>query len=263
MRNIAFLLALCLVHTGETPHKAVPADVSQLVSAERTLDARDAGGLDGPSEVLGVTLAGFNFYREVLIGKGIRVIVISRTKTLGGTLLVFDASGTLASSRETNQEILSMQLVDLDHDGVDEIITEEIGNATPGYFETEFVAYRVWPPPCQDIWRGEAWLSVNYPLEHNRERHTGFVRVPFEGDAGPYNRMRLVHVLHDEVSGKWITNSVTLQRERVTVLPKNGQREKYLRSHGTFEMASEQDQNRASFQCCCNRSRDAKSRGTR
>lgn len=180
-------------------------EATDRVSAERTLESRAAGGPAAPASLFGVSLAGYNFHREILVGSRIRVIAVS--KNLGGALLVFDAEGKLRDTCKTD-EILAIQLVDLDHDGIDEIVTEEVWNRATGPFNTGFVVYRVVPAPCRSVWHGEAFLDMQGPGE--LERRAGYLRPAFSTRAGVYATGRLLYSIHDEVSGKWSTKEITL-----------------------------------------------------
>jgi hypothetical protein len=159
-----------------------------LERARQLLERRTASAV-GP-----VTLNGYNFHREVEIGNGLRVIVISRN--LGGGLLVFDANGANVSAKQT-KEITWVQLFDLDEDGVAEVVTEEIEGRGTGVLEKRFHIYRFAANGIESVWTGESY-SRHAPTPEAIEETTSFIRFDMSG-AG--RSARLTHLVFD-VAGR-------------------------------------------------------------
>ena len=156
----------------------------RLERARQLLEARTA-----PS-VGRIALNGYNFHREVDVGQGVRVIVISRN--LGGGLLVFVANGANVATEETN-EITSLQIFDLDEDGVAEIATEEIEGRGTGILEKRFHIYRIMPKHIETLWVGESY-SRHARTPEKIEETTGFLR--FDG-SGAGRKARITHLVLD------------------------------------------------------------------
>ncbi|NLH10785.1 MAG: hypothetical protein GX464_05480 [Holophagae bacterium] len=198
VRNGLLLIALAGATTQATLGRTQP--ISDLDAVRQLLEARAAGGVQAPSEVVGVSLAGYNFHRLVEPGQGLRVVVISCTQGEGGGLLAFDRGGKLIAKRETG-EIISIQLVDLDHDGVDELITEEVVNCSTGNFNTLFGVYRVSGGTIKQLWTKEAaWDDHVPPSPH--ERRQCFLRAAVTA-RGCVVLPQLVYVVLDPSSCSW------------------------------------------------------------
>jgi len=200
----AFLSVLLLV--GSLTGAGTQKRGSDLDLARRTLALRARGGEDSPSEVLGTSLAGYSFHREIEVGGGLTVVVISRNLT--GNLLVFSTAGKLTAKGDT-QEILSIELADLDQDGIDELLTEEVETRGAGMFASRFAVYKVLRGAISFLWKGEAYSEVDLPPAPREER-IGFLRVGFAPRAGFY-APELVHVVFDSRARVWTTETVVLR----------------------------------------------------
>src|SRR5437879_5971806 len=116
--NISLLLVIltiCSVAKGQDSRR----------TATLTLDrAREILSHPSPREMLGtIDVQNLNYSREVEIGGGFRVIVLS--KNMGGALILFSPQQLAEDSMATN-EITWLQLFDLNDDGISELVTEEI-----------------------------------------------------------------------------------------------------------------------------------------
>ena len=160
--------------------------------------SRARRGLDSPTRLFDVDLAGYSFHREFSIGNGVRVIAIS--KNLAGGILVFDRQGSKFDAQHTG-EIISIQILDMDGDGRDEMITEEVGNRSTSNFSTSFAVYSVPDRKLLVLWRAKGFEEDVAPPSR-RVGHTAFVRVGFSEGAGVY-APRLLYAMRDEVTGSW------------------------------------------------------------
>lgn len=197
------LLATAAIDAAPQPR---PSD---LEAARSILDSRARGGNDAPVNLFGFSLAGYGSHREVTVGAGITVIAVSRN--LGGELLAFSASGRLFGTVHT-QEILSIQLADLDQDGVDELLTEEVETRGTGIFATTFDAYRVGGPSIRRLWSGRAYEEMDLPPAPREERE-GFLRIGIAERAGAY-APELIHAVFDANSRVWSMETLVLRGDR-------------------------------------------------
>lgn len=173
------------VNVSARTQSTAPADAPlTLERARQLLETRTAPAVGS------IALNGYSFHREIGIGKGVRVIVISRN--LGGGLLVFDANGANVSTKQTN-EITWIQLFDLDEDGVAEIVTEEIESRGTGVLEKRFHVYRFATGRIESVWVGESY-SRHAPTPEAIEETMGFIRFD---PSGAGRNARLTHVVLD------------------------------------------------------------------
>ena len=193
MKGAALLLTLsaalgCDGFVGEATMKTPALARPKVTALERARDVLARRRSDG---VIGnIPLAGFNFDREMEIGDGLHVIVISCN--LEGGLAVFRRDGTALATQRT-KEITAVQLVDLDEDGVSEVVTEEIDGRGTGVLEKTFRVYRIDGSGVQELWSGESYVR-HAPDEQHVEETVGFIRFDASG-AG--KNARLTHVLID------------------------------------------------------------------
>lgn len=135
-----------------------------LRAARDILDnARRLGGSVGT-----IALNGFNEYREVELGKGLRALVISCQG--GGGIALFDPDGLAAVTLRTD-EIQSIMLYDLDRDGISDLITEQLTQYGTGLIGKEYRIYRVRSRELLLSWSGESFLR-SIPLRARTGQET-------------------------------------------------------------------------------------------
>lgn len=188
-RGGVLILALA-VYGCDHARKSAPtprsARATQLDEARAKLDRGDAEGAIG-----NITLAGYSFSREVGVGAGKRVIVISCN--LAGGIALYDRNGSLVSTTRT-QEITSLQVVDVDEDGVADLLTEEIDGRGTGVLLKSFRLYRVETDAVRQVWQGESYNRRENERGRVREL-IGFLR--FDPSGGGRNA-RLTHLMIGE-----------------------------------------------------------------
>jgi hypothetical protein len=159
------------------------------------------------STVGSISLDGYSFHRVVELGRGLRIVVISRN--LGGGLLLFDSTGAHIATKATN-EIRWLQLFDIDEDGLSELMTEEIDGRGTGILETSYCLYRFAPERVEPLWHGESYSRLA-PTPGLVEEHLGFIR--FDPSASG-RHARLTHViigptgLRSEITYEWRNNAL-------------------------------------------------------
>jgi hypothetical protein len=122
----------------------------------------------GTETIANVSLARFQFSREIEIGGGRRVVAISCARS--GGLVAFGRDGKSVASVQTG-EIISIEVFDLAEDGTSEIITDEIEGAGTGVMLRSFVVYRVTASEIRKIWTGES-LFRSTPWNSSGNDHT-------------------------------------------------------------------------------------------
>ena len=178
------LLLLCFFVAGST----VPAAFAQSNGSPITLD--DARTIlkspDSAKRVGNIDLAAFNFSREVEIGGGIRVIVIS-TNHEGG-LAAFREDGTLIQTLKTD-EITWLQLFDLNEDGISEIVTEEVNGWGTGVLRKSFNLYIFSRSAIKKAWQADSYILEAVPKRATDAPtvniRTGYVRFDASGFGEP------------------------------------------------------------------------------
>jgi hypothetical protein len=188
---LAVLIAIgCNGFVGEATVNAPAAEKSarSMTALDR---ARAALNRRGSGEAVGdISLAGYSFSRELEIGEGLHVIVIS--SNLAGGLAVFRGDGSAVVTQPT-REITWVQLFDLDEDGVSEIVTEEIDGRGTGVLEKTFRVYRVTANQVVEIWSGQSFRR-HAPDENRMVETSAFLRFDRSG-AG--RNGRLTHLTVD------------------------------------------------------------------
>jgi len=198
---LAVLLAIgCDGFVGEANIQAPATEKASMTPLER---ARAMLKHPGPGEMIGsISLAGFSFSRELEIGAGFRVIVIS--SNLIGGLTIFRNDGAMVAAHPT-REITWVQLFDLDEDGVSEVVTEEIDGRGTGVLKKTFRVYRVMPNNVAEIWSGQSFRR-RAPDENHVEESNGFLRFD-RGGGGRNTRLTLLIIdasnKQDEVVYEW------------------------------------------------------------
>lgn len=130
-----------------------------------TIDqARQALRDSSSNETLGgISLQSLDWSREVDLGRGIRVIALS--KNWSGALVLFSPNGRLESSVTTN-EITSLQCFDLNQDGVSELVTEEVEGRGTGILVKAFKMYTRSAQGLEKVWERRSY-SREAPWDPN------------------------------------------------------------------------------------------------
>jgi hypothetical protein len=157
-----------------------------LEQARRSLAQR----VKGEAASIGLmNLEAFNFSWDLGIGRGLTVLAISCD--LKGGLVAFRDDGSLIAS-EPAGEITSVQLFDLNEDGIAEVVTEEVAGRGTGVLMKNFCLYSVTTETIKKLWSGESYFR-SVPL---KEERVGFVR--FDPSGGGRPRAQLVHLVRTD-----------------------------------------------------------------
>jgi hypothetical protein len=132
-----------------------------------------------------ISLGGFNVSRTVDLGHGRTAVAISCN--LGGGLLAFAPDGHMVAARRTWEQA-SLQLIDLNQDGEDELITVEKDASGTGIVEWVYHIYRVASDRFDLLWSGTSYSSI--VIGAKTETREGFLRFDDLGRAS----VRLIFV---------------------------------------------------------------------
>src|SRR5262245_621366 len=143
--------ALCYHDILAVPGQS-PLSLQQL---EQGID-RFVAGQGQPSD-LPFDISGYSSHWRVDPGGGRTVVVMSRN--LNGYLLLFSHDGLLVATVATG-EIVSIQVCDLDQDGVAEIILDEVKGRGTGLLMREFHLYRLSRTSVEDLWHGTSLSRI-------------------------------------------------------------------------------------------------------
>lgn len=194
--TIAFLLV-----QAASPGSATLEEVRRLLADPQSGGKIGSIGIDGR-----------RFARELEIGAGLRVVVISLRPE--GGIAAFRADGSLLGTQSSG-EITSVELFDLDEDGTSELMTEEVEGRGTGVLMKTFVLYGVSPKGIQKLWSGEShFRSVPWnpgSREHAQERY-GFLRCDPSG--GGRTSAQMTYLAQDD-NGKWTTKVYELHAGKV------------------------------------------------
>lgn len=117
----------------------------------------------GRPDTLGpVSLAGYNFARELQLSGEHAVIAVSRSR--GGALMLFGRDGQLQHVTQT-REIRSLSLFDFDEDGTHEVVAEDCDGGT-GILVCEYHVYRVGQSSLSEVWKAESSYRDAKLLRH-------------------------------------------------------------------------------------------------
>jgi hypothetical protein len=168
---------------GVSDHNGSMQDQSLNLEAARRMvsgstEARTLGAID---------LSGLEFAREIQLGEGRRLIVVSASGA--GGLAAFRADGSLLQTMATGA-ITMIQLFDPDEDGVSEVIVEEVEGKGTGVLMKSFVLLVAGRERLTEAWRQPSYRrearsdpaapSASAPLEiHN------FLRFDRSGAGRP------------------------------------------------------------------------------
>jgi hypothetical protein len=93
-----------------------------------------------------------NYYQELELGRGNRVIIISCV--LGCGILVFNPSGKMVVGTKT-AEVEWVQLFDVDQDGVHEIVLEAKDGVGTGLLRKAVHVYRLLNDDLVELWKAD------------------------------------------------------------------------------------------------------------
>jgi hypothetical protein len=162
-------------------------DGQRRVGAPTIDQAREILSRGSSTEAVGtINLQGLNYYRELEIGHDFRVIAVS--KNLAGGLILFSQDGLMTNSLATD-EITSIQVFDLNDDGVSEIVTEEVEARGTGILIKNFKLYAVDSSGIRQLWQRRSYTRQS-PLNSRRstqEVHETqyFIRFDPSGAGSP------------------------------------------------------------------------------
>ncbi|MFI5091299.1 MAG: hypothetical protein ACHP7P_14715 [Terriglobales bacterium] len=165
---LLLLLSSILPAVGPVqPQALTPTSVLSVTPVRAALIDARAGNREHAIS-LGIDLAGFNWFQEVDIGQpavpsgaepvgSTTVFLVSRH--LSGEIFVFGPDGRIASRRAINEPV-TYQPIDLDDDGVMELMVEEIDDWGNGpVYETGYHIYGGLTEGVRQLWSAPAvWL---------------------------------------------------------------------------------------------------------
>ncbi|HKO55314.1 MAG TPA: hypothetical protein VJ276_05510 [Thermoanaerobaculia bacterium] len=131
-----------------------PSALVSLTEARLLVAAREEGRQVHAIGPIGI--GGYNFAREVELGKQYRVLIISCN--LGGGIILFSPTGYQIASYRT-WEIVSVQLFDIDGDQLFEIITEQRDGVGTGFALRNFHVYSSRNDQLLEIWQAESYFA--------------------------------------------------------------------------------------------------------
>jgi len=172
-----------VAHGGENDRATVTLDQARTLVKER--EAGEDVHVVGP-----ISVAGYNWARELEIGSGTRIMAISCN--LGGGLLVFDVKGALTGFRRTS-EIRSAGIFSLYGGPRLVVLTNERDDTGSGFQHWFYHLYAV-DERIKELWVGESYFLNDTPPKPREER-VGFVWF------GPYER-ELWHQVRNQVTGR-------------------------------------------------------------
>jgi len=155
-------------------------------------------------------ISGYSYHWRVDPGGGRIVVVMSCN--LNGYLLLFSHDGLLVSTVATG-EIASIQVCDLDQDGVGEVILDEVKGRGTGLLMREFHLYRLSRTGVEDLWHGTSFSRMFHDEGADKSYSSyerGSLRYSPGGSDGP--RAHLVHrVSSDDGKGRRKVREVSLE----------------------------------------------------
>ena len=183
------LVAVALFSSAERPARANEDAASRPSLSEARALLQRAGEPSGPRTLGPIGLDGFQWAREIHLGRGWVGQAVSCV--LGGGILVFDPDGRLAGFRRT-WEINSLQLFDFDEDGIDELIAEQKDGVGTGVALWNYHVYQVAVSGLTELWSGTSWSYRAAVVEAPRFEEHGFLRFIPSGRGERFTK--LVHL---------------------------------------------------------------------
>lgn len=133
-----------------------------------------------------ISLQGLSYFRDLDLGGGFRVIVVSKDRS--GGVALFSPSGLLQDSIGTD-EITWIQLFDLNGDGVSELVTEEVEGRGTGVLDKNYKLYRVNSTGIKKLWERRSYsresLWTSGPAIQNIKEVKCFLRFDGPGAGFP------------------------------------------------------------------------------
>jgi hypothetical protein len=147
-------------------------------------------------QLFDIDLSGYRYSQELTLGHGLRAISISGFDQ--GAIFIFSESGKLLAKKKTSL-VISIEIVDLDGDGLSEIVTEEQEASGTGILGTSFSIYGIYSNRLLRVWHDLAY-SHFYPPEGKspQERIFGFVRPEVSSSTQGF-----IYVTFNAVTGAW------------------------------------------------------------
>jgi hypothetical protein len=147
--------ALCAVLVSLTffPTQTVGQTPAITIRQARLMLETYSGG----KKLGNIDLTAVNYFSEIGLGKGIRAIVVSTN--YGGGIAIFSPEGSMESSLATG-EAESIQVFDLNGDGILEILTDESEGPATGIVIKNFNLYALSGYSIKKVWTG-----LSYKME--------------------------------------------------------------------------------------------------
>lgn len=145
-----------------------------------------------PRRLGAISLVGFDFWRDLDVGSGIHVLVISCNRS--GGLAAYRPDGSEIAALATG-EITWIGLFDLNEDGISEVITEEVDAEGTGLLMKSYSLYTVSLKRINRVWKGDSYVYESGSVISGRGRNAiekvGFLRFDPSG-AGEKAKMTYV-----------------------------------------------------------------------
>jgi hypothetical protein len=138
-----------IVRAQDNKHASAVVTIDQ---ARQMLETYSSGKKLG-----NIDLTAVNYFSEIGLGKGIRAIVVSTN--YGGGIAIFSPKGLMESSLATG-EAESIQVFDLNDDGVSEILLDEIIGKGTGILIKNFSLYVLDAYSIKKV-----WTRLSYKME--------------------------------------------------------------------------------------------------
>jgi hypothetical protein len=196
---------LLFMHITSAGSAGSPLTLPQLQAA---ID-RFLKGEGRPSD-LPFDISGFSHQWRIEPSGGRTVIVLSCN--LNGYVLLFSKEGLLVSSVPTG-ETISIQVCDLDEDGTDEVVLDEVKERGTGLLTREFHLYELSDRGPKDLWHGTSFSHLFHDEGAGKQFSSstrGSLRYDPSGGGRP--RARLVYTsTSDNGKGKRERHDLSLE----------------------------------------------------
>lgn len=175
-KNCCLLISVLTITTTGAQEPSHPKPLT-LVQTRELLKQPSPHGMLG-----NVSLQGLVYSRELELGAGLRLILLSKDRS--GGLALFSAEGVLADSISSG-EFTWIQLFDLNGDGISEVITEEIAGRGTGVLIKDYNFYAIVNGQIKKLWQRRSynfeslWSSARAPSKGQESKY--FLR--FDGPA--------------------------------------------------------------------------------
>jgi hypothetical protein len=146
---------------------------------------------EGQPSDLPFDISGFSRQWRIEPGGGRTVVVLSCN--LNGYILLFSKEGALVSSAPIGESI-SVLVCDLDEDGTDELVLDEVKERGTGLLTREFHLYELSESSAKDLWHGASFSHLFHDEGEGKQFSSstrGSLRCDPSGGGRP--RARLVY----------------------------------------------------------------------